>query len=163
MMFLELLNTDHFVATALRFGLEGIHWNMSDEESVLDFMNTKNGDPANRGHYYWYGAQFGSFIHSYVPSGYPANFTELILEANASAITNTNLGFIFDSTEVQNEIAACNSVIGEYEKNLKYGFIPEDEVDANIDEFLTKLEASGASKIVTVAQTQLDAWRAANK
>jgi putative aldouronate transport system substrate-binding protein len=61
------------------------------------------------------------------------------------------------------QIAACDSVIGEYENNLRFGFIPEDEVDANIDEFLAKLDASGASKIVAEAQTQLDAWRAANK
>jgi putative aldouronate transport system substrate-binding protein len=163
LMLLELINTDSYVATTLRFGVEGIDWNMSEVPGVLDFTGTKNSDPANRGHYYWYGAQFGSFIHSAVPAGYPANFTELILEANASAITDTNMGFVFDPTPVQNEIAACDSVIGEYEMNLKFGFIPEDEVDANIDEFLAKLEASGASKIVAEAQAQLDAWRAANK
>lgn len=163
MMVLELINTDNFVATALRFGLEGVHWNMSDEPGVLDFTGTKNEDAANRGHYYWYGAQFGAIVHSYVPAGYPANFNDLILEANASAISDTNMGFIFDPSPVQNEIAACNAVISEYEMNLKFGFIPEEDVDANIDEFLAKLEASGASKIVAEAQAQLDAWRAVNK
>lgn len=163
LMALELINTDNFVATALRFGLEGVHWNMSEEEGVLDFAGTKNEDASNRGHYYWYGAQFGSIIHSYVPAGYPANFNELILNANESAISDTNLGFIFDPTPVMNEIAACSAVVEEYEVNLKFGFIPEDEVDANLDEFLAKLEVSGASKIVAEAQAQLDAWRAANK
>lgn len=163
MMVLELINTDNFVATALRFGLEGEHWNMSDEPGVLDFTGTKNEDAANRGHYYWYGAQFGAIVHSYVPAGYPANFNDLIMEANASAISDTNMGFIFDPSPVQNEIAACNAVISEYEMNLKFGFIPEDEVDEKIDEFLAKLEASGASQIVAEAQAQLDAWRAVNK
>ena len=163
MMVLELVNTDPFVATALRFGLEGIHWNMSDEEGVLDFTGTKNEDAGNRGHYYWYGAQFGSLVHSYVPAGYLANFIDLLLDANTSAITDTNLGFIFDPAPVKNEVAACSAVIDEYEKNLKFGFIPEDEVDANVDEFLAKLEASGASKVVAEAQAQLDAWRAVNK
>lgn len=163
LMVLELVNTDNFVATALRFGLEGEHWNMSDEQGVLDFAGTKNEDPANRGHYYWYGAQFGSLMHSYVPSGYPANFIDLLLAANESAITDTNLGFIFDPSPVANEIAACSAVIGEYEVNLKFGFIDEDMVDDNIDEFLAKLEASGASRIVAEAQAQLDVWRAANK
>lgn len=163
MMVLELINMDNFVATALRFGLEGVHWNMSDEQGVVEFTGTKNEDAANRGHYYWYGAQFGSLMHSYVPTGYPANFTDLLLEANASAISDTNLGFIFDSSPVLNEISACSAVIEEYEMNLKFGFIPEAEVDANIDEFLQKLDASGAPKIVEEAQKQLDAWRAANK
>lgn len=163
MMVLELINTDNFVATALRFGLEGVHWNMSEEPGVLAFKGTKNEDAANRSHYYWYGAQFGAITHSYVPEGYPANFNDLIMEANASAISDTNMGFIFDPSPVLNEIAACNAVISEYETNLKFGFIPEDEVDANIDEFLTKLEISGSEKIVEEAQKQLDAWRADNK
>lgn len=163
MMALELINTDPYVATTLRLGVEGVHWKMSDVEGVATFDGTKNADPSAPAHKYWYGAQFGALVHSVVAPGYPANFMELLIEANESAITETNLGFIFDPTPVQNEIAACNAVIGEYETNLKFGFIPEDEVDANVDEFLAKLDASGAEKIVAEAQAQLDAWRAVNK
>ena len=36
-------------------------------------------------------------------------------------------------------------------------------MDAQIDAFIEKLNASGAEKIVAEAQAQLDAWRAANK
>ena len=162
-MLLELINTDPFVATALRFGLEGTHWVQSEEENVISFAGTKNADSSNRGHYYWYGANFGALVYSKVPEGYPNNFMELIIAANEAAIADTNLGFIFDPTPVQNEIAACSAVIGEYETGLKWGWIAEDQVDAQIDEFLEKLTASGADKIVAEAQSQLDAWRAANK
>lgn len=163
LMVLELINTDPYVATTLRFGIEGTHWNQSEEENVLSFDGTKNADPSNRGHYYWYGAQFGSLVYSKVPAGYPNNFTDLIKAANESAIADTNLGFIFDPTNVTNEIAACSAVIDEYQTPLKWGWIAEDQIDANIDEFLEKLNASGAEKIVAEAQAQLDAWRAENK
>ena len=163
LMVLELINTDPWVATTLRFGTEGDFWVMSDEEGVLSFEGTRNEDPGNRAHYYWYGAQFGAVVHSYVPSGYVANYGELLIAANESAISETNMGFIFDPTPVQNEIAACNGVIGEFETNLKFGFIPLDDVNSNIDEFLAKLEANGAQKIIDEAQAQLDAWRAVNK
>ena len=162
-MALELINTDPYVATTLRFGIEGTHWIQSEEENVITFAGTKNADSSNRGHYYWYGAQFGSLVYSKVPAGYPNNFTDLIKAANESAISDTNLGFIFDPTPVTNEIAACSAVIGEYETGLKWGWIAPDQIDAQIDEFLAKLDAAGAEKVVAEAQAQLDAWRAVNK
>ncbi|MCR4622614.1 MAG: ABC transporter substrate-binding protein [Clostridiales bacterium] len=160
---LELINTDPFVATALRFGLEGVHWVQSEEENVISFAGTKNEDSSNRAHYYWYGANFGALVYSKVPQGYPNNFMELIKAANENAISDTNLGFIFDPSPVQNEIAACSAVIDEYTTPLKWGWIAAADVDAQIDEFVAKLNASGAEAIVAEAQAQLDAWRAVNK
>ena len=162
-MALELINTDPYVATTLRFGIEGTHWLQSDEENVITFAGTKNADSGSRAHYYWYGANFGALVYSKVPEGYPNNFMDLIKAANESAISDTNLGFIFDPTPVQNEIAACSAVIDEYETGLKWGWIAVDEVDARIDEFLAKLDASGAAAVIAEAQSQLDAWRAVNK
>jgi len=163
MQALELINTDPFVATALRFGLEGVHWVQSEQENVVSFAGTKNEDPTNRAYWYWYGANFGALVNSKVNEGYPNNFMELIKAANENAISDTNLGFIFDPSPVQNEIAACSAVIDEYTTPLKWGWIAADQVDAQIDEFVAKLNASGAERIVAEAQAQLDAWRAENK
>ena len=116
MMVLELVNTDDFVATALRFGIEGEHYNL-DAEGRADFAGTKNEDPANRAYYTWYGAQFGALTHVHVPSTYPSNFADLLVKLNESANTQTNMGFIFDTTSVQNEIGACNNVIKEYDSS----------------------------------------------
>ena len=162
LMLLELLNTDPYVATTIRFGMEGTYWNQSSEAGVMSIEGTMN---QNRdANWYWYGAQFGSIAAvSVVPPGNPADYIETLIAANDRAVTDTNIGFIFDPTPVQNEIAACNSAIGEYEINLKFGFIAAEDVDSTIDEFLAKLEASGAQKIVDEAQKQLDAWRAENK
>ena len=71
--------------------------------------------------------------------------------------------FRSDPTPVENELAACSAVIGEYETGLKWGWIAPEEVDARIDEFLAKLNDAGAEAVIAEAQAQLDAWRAENK
>lgn len=158
LMMLELVNTDSFVATAIRFGLEDVHYKIQ-EDGRLDFTGMRNEDPNDRGYYAWYGAYIGSFMFCHVPNTYPANFTDMMKEANEQAISDTNMGFIFNSEPVQNEVAACSSVIGEYETNFLFGFI--ENVDEILDEFQAELEANGAQKIVDEAQSQLTAWRTA--
>ena len=162
-MALELINTDPYVATTLRFGIEGTHWVQTDDENIIGFEGTKNADGSNHAHYYWYGANFGAMVYSKIPEGFPSNLIELIKNANENAISDTNLGFIFDPTPVENELAACSAVIDEYATGLKWGWIAADEVDARIDEFVAKLNEAGAEAVVAEAQAQLDAWRSVNK
>lgn len=173
MMALELINTDNFVATALRFGLEGQHWNMSDVQGVVSFEGTTNADPANRAYYSWYGAQFGSLKACYMPQGTSPDFVDRLLAENEKAILDTNMGFVFDPTPVANEVAACSSVEGEFTNNLKFGFlvdqkgtdpaVVEETVNKTVDEFIAKLKENGVDKIIEEAQKQLDAWRAEHK
>ncbi len=161
LMVLDLVNCDPYVATTLRFGVENEHWTKNEDGSIK--LIGTNADPNNRGHYYWYGAQFGAITEIMIPEHEDQNLMTLIKEANASAITDTNLGFIFDPTNVKNEIAACNNVIGEFETDLQLGYVEVDDVDAVVDEFVAKLNANGAEKIIAEVQAQLDAWRAVNK
>ena len=107
-----------------------------------------------------------------VPSGTDPGLLDGLKAANESANTNSNMGFIFDPKPVENEIAACSSVVGEYTTDLIWGFkalegeayeVVEPKVDAWLDEFLAKLESSGIQKVLDEAQSQLDTWRAANK
>ena len=97
-----------------------------------------------------------------IPAGYPANFFELIEQANQSAITDTNMGFIFDAIPVQNEVAACSAVVDEFTLELTFGYIELEDGDARIDEFVAKMQANGIDKEIAEAQAQLDAFRAAN-
>ena len=61
-----------------------------------------------------------------------------------------------------NEIAACTNVIAEYQTDLANGQLNSaDEVNQAVDEFVEKLNANGAEKIVAEVQSQIDAWQAA--
>ncbi|MBQ3668733.1 MAG: ABC transporter substrate-binding protein [Clostridia bacterium] len=157
MMALELINTDEFVATALRFGIEGTHWTLN-EDGTINTEGTLNQN--NDNHFYWYGAQFGALIYSKVPAskGSP-EFMEKLQAANEKGMPG-NMGFIFDPTPVQNEIAACSAVIDEYNVNLRFGKLEEADIEGELEAFSAKLDAAGIAVVVEEAQRQLDAFRA---
>ncbi len=155
MMALELINSDEFVATALRFGLEGTHWTLN-EDGTLNMKGTLNEN--NDNNFYWYGAQFGALVKCKVPADKgTAQFMEKLAAANANAKAG-NMGFIFDPTPVQNEVAACSAVIDEFNVNLQYGKIEESEIEGQLKAFSDKLDASGIAKVVEECQRQLDAF-----
>jgi len=159
---IELFNTDGYLQTMLRFGEEGIGWTDKDNNGVIEFEGTKNADPANRYWYNWYGIDFGSIYQSKMPEGYPEpeEFLALVDALNESGVASENIGFIFDTTNVANEISACTSVVSEYATGrLLKG--QEANVDEILDEFIAKLKANGMDKIVEECQKQLTEWRAA--
>lgn len=153
---LELINTDEFVATALRFGLEGSHWTLN-EDGTLNTEGTLNMN--NDNNFYWYGAQFGAIVKSKVPASKgTAQFMEKLAAANAKAKAG-NMGFIFDPSPVQNELAACSAKIDEYNTNLKFGKLASmEEVDASLAAFSAALTEAGIDKVVAECQAQLNAF-----
>ena len=86
------------------------------------------------------------------------DLAERVAQLNKEAKPSLALGFVFDPTEVTNQITACANVIAQYYVPLMYG-----EVD--IDEFLPifndALHAAGIDDIIAAKQAQLDAWLAA--
>ena len=74
---------------------------------------------------------------------------------NEESVAAPTLGFTFDPANVQSEIAQCSSVYDEFGPSLVTGSVDPDEV---LPQFLAKLEAAGASKIIAEVQAQLDAW-----
>ena len=156
---INLINTDPYLATVIRFGPEGIGWTDKDNNNVIE-VTELNADPQNTYYYNWYGWWLGGLGVTKVADGYPENFNELLLDLNNNAIPGANIGFMFNSEPVENEIAACANVVAEFKDVINYG--QNSNVDKLVDEFVDKLKANGIEKIVNEAQNQLDAWRAAN-
>jgi len=157
---IELINTDPYLATLMRFGPENVGWTDTDNDGVIEPGPANDVAASDRYYWYWYGWNLGGLTVSKVPSGYPANFAELMNEFNESAYLSTIMGFTFDATPVENEIAACNNVIAEYNPTITSG--QNDNVDELVDEFIQKLKDNGMEKIVDEMNAQIDAWRAAN-
>lgn len=157
---IEMLNSDVTLATTMHFGPEGEGWTDKDNDGVIE-LTEKNSDSTNRYHYRWYGWQAGVGVTTMKPiPGMPADFGARIIELNVNADVSANIGFSFDPTNVETELAACNSVYTEYNNMLKSG--KHDNVDELCDEFIAKLKANGIEKVLEECQTQLTAWRAAN-
>ena len=148
----------------MRFGIEGTHY-VVDEEGNMSFEGTRNEDPTNRSYYYWYMAPIGNLLITRAPEqlvGPDSIMLTNMQKYNEEAVLPAHFGFVFDTAPVINEIAACTNVIAEYQTDLANGQLNSaDEVNQAVDEFVEKLNANGAEKIVAEVQSQIDAWQAA--
>lgn len=156
---LELIQNDTYLATTLHFGKEGSGWTDTNNDGVIE-LTDKNSNPSDRWWYEWYGWTLGGVTAlKPIPGSDPDLFTQM-KELNKTAEAKPNRGFKFDQTPVENELAAVNNVYAEYYSMLCTG--QNADVDDLVDEFIAELKANGMDKIVAEAQSQLDAWRAAN-
>jgi putative aldouronate transport system substrate-binding protein len=163
MMFLELVNNDPFVATMMRFGVEGQHY-VKDAQGRMTFAGTRNANTAERGYHYWYFSRVGNLTIVQAPEDYAGPngimFTK-INQFNRDAKQPLHMGFTFDIQPITNEVAACNNVVMEYQDTLRKGQAgSEADVDRLIDEFNIKLRANGLDRILAEAQRQADAFLA---
>ena len=69
------------------------------------------------------------------------------------------LGFNFDTSKVTAEIAAVQNAEDAFWAPLMTGTVDPDEY---LPKAIEKLKSAGLDKITAEAQTQLDAWKAAN-
>lgn len=149
---------DSYAATVIRFGLEDIHWQKYTDDNGntridFDFEGSRNGDPTAYNYYMWYFHQIGDLTSVWLPDTQGDNFVEFLKEMNNNALSSQYMGFNLATEAVQNEIAACATVLGEYETDLYCGMI--DDVDGRIDAFVAALEANGIRAIQDETNAQL--------
>ena len=80
-----------------------------------------------------------------------------MMETNKEAKRSLALGFVFDSSVVSDEYAACSSVVDQYYLPLINGAV---DIDSILPEFQNALKNAGVDTIVAEKQAQLDAWLA---
>ena len=136
-----------------------------DADGKMTFEGTKNADPSSRAYYNWYMAPIGNLLIVEAPeslSGPDGIMLTNMAKYNAECVVPAHMGFVFDTTPVTNELAACTNVVAEFKDDLVNGKLSsEDEVRDVVAEFNDKLAANGVDKIVAEVQSQIDAWTAA--
>lgn len=150
MMFLDRVNSDPVLYNMICFGIEGEHYT-KDGNYAIPVENSAYNPNVD-----WaYGNQFNGLYRE----GQGENDWELTEEINSSAEPSKALGFSFDTTPVQTELASIGAVVDEYYPALATGSVNPEEV---LPEFLEKMEKAGSKTLIEECQKQLDAW-AANK
>ena len=152
MKFLNLVNTDEKLYNLLCFGIEDVHYTLSEEGKVL--VDDSKGYNPNAD---WV---FGNQFNGLLREGQEEGVWEETKEANTVAEKSRILGFTFDSTSVTNELAAVNAVIDQYALPLETGAVDPDKT---LPEFCSKLKAAGCDTVIEELQKQLDAWIAETK
>lgn len=158
MQFLNLMYTDPVVANYFAYGIEGEHYVFVDEENgIIDFPE---GVDASNKKIDQLGWMYGNQLLTWVWNGDPADQWERMEEFNDSALRSRALGFVFDVTDVQNELTYCNNVVEKYAKGLECGELDPEKV---LPAFISELKDAGIDRIIAEKQAQLDAWAQENQ
>lgn len=151
--FINLLNTDQYVGTLIRHGIEGVNYtNVGDDQ--IDRTMGGTLAPADNGYDYTYGWQFGTPFNQKWDISYPKNIDDLFMQYNKSAIIAPHNGFTFDNSNVESEIAAITSAVQEYGPALETGMV---DPETNIPKFLKSLNDNGVDVLLSNIKQQLAA------
>lgn len=153
--FINLLNTDEYVGTLIRHGIEGEHHSAVGDNQV---DKTMGGTLTENGYDYTYGWQFGTPFNQKWDISYPDNIEQLFQDYNASAVISPNNGFTFDMIPVETQVAALTNVIAEYAPSLETGSVDPAEY---IPKFLDALNANGVDTLLGEVDAQLTSFNAA--
>jgi putative aldouronate transport system substrate-binding protein len=158
--FLELLNSDTVFYNTLCKGIEGIHWEWDDKESLLIRPAGGKASYAETGYNPNTDWQFGNVFNSYYTAKSQVGAWPATAELNRNARPSPLLGFTFDPKSVDTERAACAAVAKEFGEPLSFGIVdPKSQIPA-----LNKaLKEAGIDKVRAEMQQQIDAWLVAKK
>ncbi|MCJ8010442.1 ABC transporter substrate-binding protein [Paenibacillus sp. KQZ6P-2] len=152
MMLLELLNTDVELFNLLNFGIKDDHFKINNDGYMVAGSNQQAYNPQVP----W---MFASNFLAYIQEGMPKTVWEDTKKLNETAEPSKLLGFSFDAEPVKAEIGKTSAVFDEYYRGIELGVTSEEKYN----EFLKKMNAAGADKILTEMQKQIDTWKAAQK
>ena len=153
--FINLLNTDEYVGTLIRHGIEGEHYTAVGDKQV---DKTMGGTLTENGYDYTYGWQFGTPFNQKWDISYPDNIEQLFQEYNDSAVISSNNGFTFDAVPVETQVAALTNVISEYTPSLETGSVDPAEY---IPKFLEAMQANGVDDLMKEVENQLTTFKSA--
>lgn len=149
LMLLDLLYTDKELYNLLIFGIEGKHYEKTGENRIKITDQDSYGLPA------W---QLGNQFNAYILPGQPDDVWEKTDRLNNQAQKDPLMGFSFDRSKVQVEMASIEAVYEEYKSILENGVV--DDVEGTYNGFVEKLNDAGYDKVVKELQKQIDDWRA---
>jgi putative aldouronate transport system substrate-binding protein len=149
MMFLNLLNTDPYLFTLLEYGVEGVHYNLKDGKVVFT---------DKRAEYTPWTNGMGNVTQLPPLDGQDITFWDDFKSYYGSAKSIPALGWAYDPTNKQTEMAALANVAAEYALALNTGTVDPTQA---LPEFIKKLKDNGIDGLVEDANTQLTDYLAA--
>ena len=145
---LELVNTDAYVRDMLWYGEEGVNFEYVEENGVKKVQKI-NTD--------WTMAAYtqGTFFVA-TPEVGSDGFGEVQVQ-NENAVASPAMGFIPDTTEIADEIAAVQAIFEEYKGLIMTGTGTMDDVAA----MMAAMRDAGFDTILAEVNAQYTAWLAA--
>jgi len=150
----ELVNTNREYRDMLRYGVPGVHFNYQDDGTVLV---TERG----RGNYRPWAFSQGSYSLSSVEAAegvtVDPKMWEVIFDGYKDLKSTNAIGFAFDVTPVEGQIAALQVIVEKYWTGLITG-VSDPAVE--VPKMIAEMEAAGLRAVQAEAQRQFDAFLA---
>jgi len=157
MKFMALCMTDAKVANFLALGVEGDMYKV-DENGCAWYADGISSDNCG-----WQMIAPWWFPNQTLTLPFETKFADCFKDMAAhwtdTSIKYSNaMGFVFDNTEVFDELAACRAVVGEYRPGLLYGQYAD--VEGTIAKMNKELDAAGIDKVIAAMQARFDTFLA---
>ena len=148
---LNLINTDAYVRDSFYYGLEGEDWVYTEDGRI--HRNNANWTMA--------GYTQGTFFIVTPTDDVDFNQWDEVRALNEEAVPSVLLGFAFDSTPVADELASCIEIYNRYRSEILTGTVDPADEGRGVPAMMKEMRDAGFDAIVTEAQAQIDAWKAA--
>lgn len=149
-MLLELIRTNADLFQLLTYGVAGEHYSLEDGNRI-----TRTEVSTYNLTFDWI---FGDAIHDgFRPATEDPTYLEKFEMALSSAEPSMVLGFVFDPSPVEAEMAQIKATIDQYEPQLSTG---AGDWETILPEFLEQLDASGINNVIDEMESQLAIWQA---
>lgn len=150
MKFLNLMYADASVANLIKWGIQGRHYEVADEENGL--IAWVGGKPSG---YYNPLGLYGDRSRQYEMCLLEAKRQREAYEREAVCREGAAEGFTYSSAKVSRELDEIQKVITKYVPILESGSVDPEKY---YPEFLEALQQAGMDRVVADKQRQLDAW-----
>jgi len=154
MQFLNLMYSNPEIINLLNWGIEGVHYvHVPQNDNLIRFPD--GVDAITSGYNLALGWQFGNQLLSYIWEGNNPDLYAEMADFNETAIKSKALGFTFDSSMLNNEVAALSTVMAQYRVPLENGAL---DPDIMLPVFTEALRDAGIDRVIIEKQRQLDIW-----
>lgn len=154
MRFMNLLYKDSRIVNLLIWGIEGVHYEVVDEEKNI--IKYPDGIDAGNNPYAYglglYGNQFEVGVMGESTADADSAWSDI-----ARTRMTKGFGFCYDGSAMTNQLTAIQAVVNEYVPALSTG---SADLETTYPEFLEKLEANGINEVIADKQAQFDEWLA---
>ncbi len=145
--YIEYINTDVEYRTMMRYGIEGVHYNMNADGTVT---RTQQGTEKYNPLPY---TQASYEVGPLEGEGTDPQMWTKVFEGYKDAVVSSTMGFSFNKTDVEMEVAACLAIWNNYNSELRSGTSDPDVV---VPQIIAELEDAGIRDVIAECQRQLD-------
>lgn len=154
MQVLNEMRSNPELSNLLINGIEGEHYLVDEEAGVLTYPEGVDASNTTYSSVAWIWPN--ELISIPWEADGPDIWTQT-KEFNESAKLSRAFGFMWDNSDVLNEITACNNVTAKYKDAMECGSLNPEEA---LPKMIQELKDAGVETIIAEKQSQLDAWAA---